>query len=198
MLFKACKLLIPRPTFEKRTFFGALNAIFNSVSTDRIKQVGPDRACAEWLMRNGAHIRWLGQEDFVAHYNSLPLDPEEHGSYHIEEIFARDATISHHGFPHLRGCNYIKRISLIRCAYLTDRCIEQLTNVHGSLLDVDIRDCQELTKNGLLKLGEINLENLRSIRIGSMLEPTELDDVVLSLQKRLPKVSVELMAEEQN
>lgn len=70
------------------------------VSNSRIEAVGPDRACAEWLMRNGAYVRWHGQPTFVKHYNNLPLDEKDKTPYYIEEVDATDAAISHHGFPY--------------------------------------------------------------------------------------------------
>lgn len=69
------------------------------VSKSKIEQVGADRACAEWLMRNGALVRWKGQSQFVSHYDQLPKD-EDLGKYHIQEIDATESSISHHGFPH--------------------------------------------------------------------------------------------------
>jgi H+-transporting ATP synthase F0 complex subunit s len=65
-----------------------------------VAEVGIDRSCAEWLMRNGALIRWVGHTGFVAHYNSLPLDPKDNGVYHIAEVNAEMASITHHGFSH--------------------------------------------------------------------------------------------------
>uniref|UniRef100_A0A0A9ZJE5 ATP synthase subunit s, mitochondrial n=7 Tax=Lygus hesperus TaxID=30085 RepID=A0A0A9ZJE5_LYGHE len=194
MLFNTCKRLASLQ-IPKRTFFGALNAIFNSVSPSRIKLVGPDRACAEWLMRNGAHIRWVGQEDFVTHYDNLPLDPEDESVYHIEEIFAKDSSISHHGFPYLRGCTQISRVALIHCTYVNDRCLDSLAYIKDSLHNLDIRSCNELTQNGLLKLGGLGLENLKCLRIGSSskLKQEDLLEVFQSLQQSLPFCRVELV-----
>ena len=38
---------------------------------DRIKEIGPEKAAAEWLMRNGAALRWKNQKNFVSDYNSM-------------------------------------------------------------------------------------------------------------------------------
>lgn len=50
-------------------------------------------------MRNGALIRWRGQNQLVSHYDQLPKD-EDKGVYYIQEVDATDASISHHGFAH--------------------------------------------------------------------------------------------------
>lgn len=64
---------------------------------DRVKEVGPDIACAEWLLRNGAFVRWKSSSKLVTDYNALPSTA---GDYHIEAVEANDAGISYEGFPH--------------------------------------------------------------------------------------------------
>lgn len=70
------------------------------MDNDRIKEVGPNLACAEWLMKNGAQVRWKGSKEFVSHYDCLPKG--ERGSlkqFQIEEVIAgKEASISHIGF----------------------------------------------------------------------------------------------------
>lgn len=71
---------------------------FVRVDGARIKEVGPDRACAEWLLRCGAAVKWdKGSEEWLKDYNSLPV-----GNYrlHITEIDATDSAVMHVGFPH--------------------------------------------------------------------------------------------------
>ena len=69
------------------------------VDPSRIKDVGPDRAAAEWLLRCGAGVKWKDHETKLIDYNSLPA-----GSYRtlfIEEIDGTDSCIMSIGFPHL-------------------------------------------------------------------------------------------------
>lgn len=68
------------------------------VDQERIRSVGPDRACAEWLLRNGASVRWKGFSKHLSDYNSLPSDETR---YYIQAIDATDSGITHVGFPHL-------------------------------------------------------------------------------------------------
>lgn len=44
-----------------RHFWGWFNSIFNMVDANRIEEVGPDRAAAEWLLRCGAKVKWKGR-----------------------------------------------------------------------------------------------------------------------------------------
>ena len=63
----------------------------------RIKQVGPDRACAEWLLRCGGQVRWSDTKQFEKDYNRLALIPV--GRF-IEEVNADNVGINALGFKH--------------------------------------------------------------------------------------------------
>lgn len=64
----------------------------------RIEEVGPQRACAEWLLRCGAHVRWEGLDQFQTDYNKLPSGNFQ--KFKIAEINADDAAVMELGFPH--------------------------------------------------------------------------------------------------
>lgn len=74
----------------------------SSLDNNRIKEVGPNMACAEWLMKNGAQVRWKGCKEFVSHYDCLPHNNcASHYQFKIEQVYAgREASISHIGFLH--------------------------------------------------------------------------------------------------
>lgn len=60
-------------------------------------------ACAEWLMKNGAQVRWKGCKGFVCHYNCLPQNMCKSHKYRkqflIEQVIAgKEACISDVGF----------------------------------------------------------------------------------------------------
>lgn len=67
---------------------------------DRIMEIGPNMACAEWLMKNGAKIRWKGCKEFVNHYDCLPnITKGSFKQFQIEQVHAgHEASISHLGF----------------------------------------------------------------------------------------------------
>ncbi|XP_045521990.1 ATP synthase subunit s, mitochondrial isoform X2 [Pieris brassicae] len=41
-----------------RKFWEYVNMMFNKPDLERIKTLGPDRACAEWVLRNGGKVIW--------------------------------------------------------------------------------------------------------------------------------------------
>ncbi|GCC27371.1 hypothetical protein chiPu_0005795 [Chiloscyllium punctatum] len=82
-----------------RNFWGWLNAVFNKVDYDRIKDVGPDRAASEWLLRCGASVRYKGFDKWQKDYNHLPTGPLE--KFKIERIDATESCIMFKGFDYL-------------------------------------------------------------------------------------------------
>lgn len=69
------------------------------VDHDRIRDVGPDRAASEWLLRCGAMVRYHGQERWQKDYNHLPTGPLD--KYKIQAIDATDSCIMSIGFDHM-------------------------------------------------------------------------------------------------
>ena len=53
----SCQVSAPA-TCQARGIFGWFDAAFNNYDPDRIREVGADRAAAEWLLRCGAGVRW--------------------------------------------------------------------------------------------------------------------------------------------
>lgn len=66
---------------------------------NRVDEVGPDRAAAEWLLRNGAGVKWKGAGEVATDYNKLPVGNFER--YKIEEIDGENSTIMSYGFGYL-------------------------------------------------------------------------------------------------
>lgn len=87
--------------------------MFNKPDPDRIKLLGPDRACAEWVLRNGGRVVWADGKK-TADYNLLPSEAQ--GVPKISEIDATDSSISHYGFPHLgKFLNNITKSLKVAC-----------------------------------------------------------------------------------
>ncbi|KAI5711836.1 hypothetical protein M8J76_015677 [Diaphorina citri] len=176
---KTCHLLV------KRTF---INYVFNRVSDKRRKEVGPDRACAEWLMRNGAFIRWIGQSEFVSHYNLLPLDKKIEGTFYIEEVKAdQNASIMYYGFRHFEGCNHINKLTLDNVKTIDDRAIKRLNYLQHTLKYLYIGDCKEVTAESLPYLTQ--LQKLKILHLKNL----NIKDYTL-LEEKLPpdcKITIE-------
>ncbi|XP_011691502.1 PREDICTED: ATP synthase subunit s, mitochondrial isoform X2 [Wasmannia auropunctata] len=170
-----------------REFFYWLTIIFNRVDRERIQLVGPDRACAEWLLKNGASVRWKGFSKQLEDYNKLPS--EENRCY-IQAVDATDSGITHVGFPYFVGCRYIDEIKLIRCIYIHNTALPLLSAVKDTLTTLEIKDCKSVTDQGVRSLK--NLKNLKSLKLAGMPYLEDKASLRRELADALPNCTIEL------
>ncbi|XP_011873158.1 PREDICTED: ATP synthase subunit s, mitochondrial [Vollenhovia emeryi] len=170
-----------------REFFYWLTIIFNRVDRERIQSVGPDRACAEWLLKNGASVRWKGFSEYLGDYNKL--SSEENRCY-IQAVDATDSGITHVGFPHFVGCRYIDEIKLVRCSYLYNTALPLLSAVKDTLTTLEIKECKSITDQGVRSLK--NLKNLKTLKITGIPYLEDKASLRKELAEALPNCTIEL------
>ena len=56
---------IKKMMFKRSISFSYVYWSFNRVDRKRIAEVGPDIACAEWLLRNSAFVRFKGRPKLI-------------------------------------------------------------------------------------------------------------------------------------
>ncbi|KAI4503427.1 hypothetical protein M0802_001649 [Mischocyttarus mexicanus] len=170
---------------HQRSLFYWLTVIFNSVSDERIKEVGPDRACAEWLLKNGAYVKWKNSPNYLKDYNVLI---EQKESNYIQSVEAVNAGITHVGFPYFENCNHIEEIKLISCRYICNRAMLMLSCLKDSLTHLEVIDCPSVTDEGLYKLGK--LENLKKLKLEGLKYVENPNDVKKQLKQCLPNIHI--------
>ncbi|GAB6024956.1 ATP synthase, H transporting, mitochondrial Fo complex, subunit s (factor B) [Chamberlinius hualienensis] len=171
--------------YSKRNFWGWLNTVFNKVDRSRIEAVGPDLACAEWLIRCGASVKWKGTEDWHKDYNTLPRGKSQ---LVIEEIDGTDSSIMHIGFEHLRDLKHLRKIRLNKCHYLDDPSIPKLLYVQSTLKELHITNCGNITQIGLMSL--IDMQNLKYLELFDLPSVKDLDGCYQLLTKGLPHCEI--------
>ncbi|XP_057374532.1 ATP synthase subunit s, mitochondrial-like [Daphnia carinata] len=170
-----------------RTFWGWLNMITNKVDDSRIKDVGPDRAAAEWLLRCGAGVRWKDKEAILTDYNSLP--PGGYRSLYIEEIDASGSCIMSVGFPHFRGLKHLKKLILHKCNYLDNEALPMLAAVKDSLEELQLSSCGDIDDSGVKSLS--CLTNLGHLLLYDLPEVRNKEGCVQFLHSALPCCDIE-------
>lgn len=171
---------IPKP-HSKRHFWQWLNLMFNQVDENRRKTVGPDRSCAEWLLRNGASVRWTSSVDYLSDYNSLPA---ENKSIYIRDVDATESSIMHYGFKHFNDCKHVESIIFHKCYYLEDSALNMLTPLSSTLKMLQISDCGNISQQGLLYLSA--LDKLQKLSLFDLINVKDLNGVIKELQNKLP------------
>ncbi|XP_018421755.1 PREDICTED: ATP synthase subunit s, mitochondrial [Nanorana parkeri] len=174
-----------------RQFWGWLNAVFNRVDYERIKDVGPDRAASEWLLRCGAKVRYEGFDKWQYDYNGLPTGPL--GKYKIQAIDATESCIMSRGFDHLDGLEHLEELKLCQCIYIEDTCLERISktdNLQKSLRRLEIISCGNVTDKGVISLH--SLRNLEFLLLRDLPGIQKKEMILELLQKSIPPLQIEL------
>jgi len=172
---------------SRRNFWGYLNVIFNRYDQSRVKEVGGDRACAEWLLRNGAAIKYESSAEWIKDYNILPpinVRPK------IVEVDASESSISHAGggFKHFEHTKHIRRLKLHRCNYMYDAALYQLPVLSFSLRDLEVSGCPNVSDDGILALS--NIVELEKLYMYDLLGVKDRKKCIEVLQKSLTKCQI--------
>ncbi|CAH1991517.1 unnamed protein product [Acanthoscelides obtectus] len=170
----------------KRTLFHWINLQFNVVDEQRIKQFGADRACAEWILRNGGTIKWTNTNEYIKNYNLLP--PEGTNS-HIQEVDATNSSIMYNGFDHFNGCHYVTKLILHKCHLVDDQALEKLHYLKKSLLFLQVTSCSSVTDKGLLALN--SLSNLKQLILDDLSSVKNHDKTVQALKSSIPTCNIQ-------
>jgi len=168
---------------QSRGFIRLLTAITNRPDHDRIKAVGPDRSCAEWLLRCGATVRWKGQDTFLTDFNRLPT-----GDFHrnvIEEVEAVEAGIMDVGFDHFDGCKHIRRVRFHHLPYFDDETLQLLIDkLKSSLEHLEITSCGDVTDRGLASISQLGI--LKTLILQDLPEVRDREKCHKILREALP------------
>lgn len=171
----------------ERTLWGWLNSVFNRVDEERLKLNGPDRTCAEWLLRCGAKVKWKNMSHWEMDYNALPASNFDR--YKIEEIDATNSAVMGIGFPHLKGLKHVRKIILHDCRYMCDDALEYLPLVKETLQFLQLSNCGDITDEGLRPLTEMT--NLRELIMFALPEVQNREQWERTLKSALPKCHVQ-------
>ncbi|CAG5130586.1 unnamed protein product, partial [Candidula unifasciata] len=173
--------------YQTRQFWG-VDVAFNKVDEERVKLAGPDRAAAEWVLRNGGAIKWTTSTKKLADYNMLPSTDFEH--YKLEEIDLTATDVIGLGFAHLKDLKHLKKVVMHGVRSAGDDALAYLHHVQDTLEHLEISRCPMITEKGLLKhLSE--MKKLRHLVIYDLIEIRNLQAVVDSLQKAMPWCTID-------
>lgn len=165
-----------------RNLWAYVAIAFNKVDNDRLNLVGPDRLCAEWVLKNGGAIEF-GETagHFIKDYNALPAD----NKLRVRSIDASNSSIMKIGFDHLKGCNHIHRVILHQCKHLESGGLSGLLLIKKTLKVLQVSGCDNLKDTDFDVLKDLKvLEDL------TIADVKNLQNIVEQLKKSLPNCSI--------
>lgn len=168
----------------KRHLWPYVNIAFNRVDLQRLQDVGPDRTCAEWILKNGGAIRFESS-NLYAQYNSLP---DEKSAVRLKEVDASNSSIMKIGFAHFKDCDKLEKIILHCCTHMENEALSDLDWAKKSLRHLQVSSCYNVRADGILMLK--NLTQLQNLRLFDLPYVENLQGVVADLQKHLPKCKI--------
>ncbi|KAL3120661.1 hypothetical protein niasHT_007953 [Heterodera trifolii] len=150
---------------------------FNYYDVQRVKQIGAERAAAEWVVRCEGKVKFDHSPHIFSDYNALQrftseLDPKrESDRVHLVAVDATDSCISGWGCRHFDGLSRLQNVRFVRCKSLTDNGLQMLadSSVSDTLLTLHIEKCPKVTNSGIrhlrkLKvLNSLTLQNLKNV-----------------------------------
>ncbi|CAF1363463.1 unnamed protein product [Adineta steineri] len=171
---------------NSRQIWNSLNIIWNKYDRKRVREIGPDRACTEWLLRCGGSVRFKHWGSFISNYNTIPTGAS--GQFHIEEIRAVNACITSEGFAYLDGLSHLKKIHLEKCDQVADSSFARCNKVKETLESITLIDLIQISDNGLAYLA--GLKNLKQIDLARLSNVKNREAVMKLLKNELPQCTI--------
>lgn len=143
----------------ERQLFRWLTVVWNKVDEDMIKEMGAEAAAAQWLIRNGAKVKWGKNGDMFDDYDKL-MNSEASRSNFISEIDATNSSITHVGFPYLKNLKSLRKIVFNETEYLEDKALHLLGEYQlPTLKHLEVIKCHDITDDGVRALQKIKTLN---------------------------------------
>ncbi|GMR58995.1 hypothetical protein PMAYCL1PPCAC_29190, partial [Pristionchus mayeri] len=182
-----------RTSITEHNFFGLRWIIdkFNDLDVERIREIGADRACAEWILRCGGTVKFDDGKPEISDYNQLAQQTaQKSGTLNEKKIFlnqvhAVKACVTARGCRHFEGLSRLNDVVFIGCKNLEDDGINVMVqNVGSSLRTVEVANCRLLTQDGLRHLGKCG--SLSSVILYDLPRVKNWDKLLEDLKSNLP------------
>ncbi|XP_054088897.1 ATP synthase subunit s, mitochondrial [Zeugodacus cucurbitae] len=173
---------------QKRALWGYVAIAFNKVDSERLSKVGPDRLCAEWMLKNGGAVGLVGMQNRVLKdYNSLP---PESVKFNLQVIDATNASIMKMGLDHFAGCRHIDTVVFHNCKHLEDGGLAGLVHLKSTLKRLQISGCYNLRDSCFDVVAQLSA--LEQLRLFDLIYVKDIQGVATKLRQALPNCKIEV------
>jgi H+-transporting ATP synthase F0 complex subunit s len=176
-------LRLPQRSFMFEQWF---DRTFNKVDNERVKEVGVDRACAEWILRCGGGVQWKGSQRVLTNYNALPAT----GGQRIYAIDMTDSAIMEEPFQYLKDLEELRQITMWNAKYITDDGLGFLCSyTRDKLVWLKIGKCNQVTDKGLHHLRV--MKKLEYLGLSTLHGVDKPEEMLAELTAALPNCKIE-------
>lgn len=168
---------------RSRLFYGFINLAFNQYDNSRVKQVGPDAAAAEWIVKNEGRVKGLNTA-WVENFQGLSVcySPK----FQLTHIEAIDIDITSGGCKYFDGLKHITYLKLRDSVNIDDSGLQIIhRNCWNTLQYLDIAGTSISIRGFELM---IKFQNLQSLEYDVKLKNNQpKHDQILASLKKLDK-----------
>uniref|UniRef100_A0A8R1DGG5 ATP synthase subunit s, mitochondrial n=1 Tax=Caenorhabditis japonica TaxID=281687 RepID=A0A8R1DGG5_CAEJA len=170
---------------------------FNYYDTQRVKEVGADRAAAEWIVKCGGQIKFAQIDESFDDFNALvkrtaQLDPRRReDNVTLETIRCVDASVTGFGCRHFENLRGIRHVHFIGCKNFHDFGLEYMgQHVGDCLKTLHLESCPRITEFGLEHLNKFSA--LETLILRQLKSVHGKEKVEQKLRKALPKTDIQI------
>ncbi|KAL4228306.1 ATP biosynthetic process [Mactra antiquata] len=167
-----------------------LDSCLNIFDNERLQEVGGERLCAEWVLKNGGRLRWAGSNVWLTNYNSIPNE-ETTKHLKVHDIDLAGTTVMFDGMPHLVQLSELASLSFDSCKYLDDVSIKCVSSIRSPIRHLQISNCEKITDEGLKSL--VKLSTLKELHLMNLPRVVSKEQVYEELQKALSDCEIMYM-----
>lgn len=139
------------------------------------------------IVKNGGSVQFKDQINAIKDYNLLQTS---HGTSKLWKVDGTQSSIMGLGFDHFKGCHYVEKVRLHRCQHMENDALEKLSYLKNSLKELEITECHNVEKDGLLSLKQLQALKLLTIYGFTYINDEDFKTVSNELQTNLPNCQI--------
>ena len=156
-------------------------------------KLGPELHAATYTVKLGGRCRlhgsprWIGQDESTK-TNVLPK--EKNINISVEGLDLSKTIIQFEGLRNIESCTNLKTLILSDCHFVDDWFISKVVNDYShSLENLDLSNCQNVTDDGILKIGY--LKKLKNLKIKNLQNAQNKEYISILLEDYIDGLVVE-------
>lgn len=113
-----------------------------------------------------------------------------HGTSKLWKVDGSHSSIMSLGFDHFKGCHFVEKVRLHRCQHMENDALEKLSYLKNSLKELEVTECHNVEKDGLLSLKQLHCLKILTIYGFTYITAEDFTTISNELKKNLPNCQI--------